>query len=192
MLTAIRSGLLAASALALLLLGAGGEKRMVYQRPLVDVRAILADDDELPPVFGGNDPDLRMDTAQPDAVAWVLTSDGSELMRFVARLEAESEGSTAVALTVEAPTKGPHGNVEQRLNDNPEIRDLYLAAMREQIASQLENRPYDMSRTYAALSRATAANIGSISREIKAAGEAGRRRDEDNIRKAYADEAAGQ
>jgi hypothetical protein len=180
-----------AAALAILCLSACGKGGVVYPRPLQDVHQVLAETDDLPPVFGSNEPDHSVDSSDPNAVTWILSKNGSEVMRFVARLEAEEPNKTRVTVTVEAPSEGPYGNMDQRLKDNKSITNLYLTAMNEQVASRLENRPFDMSKTYGALAAATAANIGNISRQMDRAAEAGRKRDEENIRKAYADEAAG-
>ena len=180
-----------AAALTLLCLSACGKDGVVYPRSVEDVHTVLADTDELPPVFGSNEPDHSVDSSDPKAVVWILSKNGSEVMRFVATLQPEEPNKTRVIVTVTAPTEGPYGNMDQRLKDNKAIRNLYLTAMNEQVASRLENRPFDMSKTYGALAAATAANIGNISRQMDAAGDAARKRDEANIRKAYADEAAG-
>jgi hypothetical protein len=180
-----------AAALALLCLSACGKGGVVYPRPLQDVHEVLAETDELPPVFGENEPDHRVDSSDPNAVAWILSKDGSEVMRFVAKLEPEEPYKTRVTVTVTAPTESPYGNMDQRLKDHKEITNLYVTAMNEQVASRLEGRPFDMSKTYGALARATAANIGNISRQMDRAAEADHKREEANIRKAYADEAAG-
>ena len=82
--------------------------------------------------------------------------------------------------------------MDQRLKDHREITNLYLTAMNEQVASRLEGRPFDMSKTYGALAAATAANIGNISRQMDAAADADHKREEANIRKAYAEEGRGQ
>ena len=181
-----------AAALAILCLGACGKEGVVYPRTVEDVHTVLTDIDELPPVFGSNEPDHRVDSSDPNAVSWILTKDGSEIMRFVATLQPEDQTKTRVILAISAPTEGPYGNMDQRLKEHKEITNLYLTAMNEQIGSRLEGRPFDITKTYGALASATAANIGTISRQMDAAAEAGRKRDEDNIRKAYAEEAAGQ
>jgi hypothetical protein len=183
---------LAAILLMAALISACSKGGVVYPRPLQDVHEVLAETDELPPVFGSDEPDHTVDSSDPNAVTWILSKDGSEVMRFVAKLEPEEPNETRVKLTLEAPTDGPHGNMEQRLKDNKSISNFYLTAMNEQIASRLENRPFDMSKTYGALAAATAANLGNISRRMDRAAEANHKRDEENIRNAYAEEAAGQ
>ena len=176
---------------AFLLVSACGDRGKVYPRPLDDVHSTLAAISELPPVFGADEPDVGVDSSDPSSVSWILTKNGTEVMRFVARLESEGQASTRVKLELSGATAGPFGNVEQRLKDHSEIRDLYMVAMDEQISSKLENRAFDASKIMAATMRAAAANVGTISNQMEAAGKAARERDEANIRKAYADEAAG-
>lgn len=172
---------------ALLLLGACGRKSYVADKPIAEVHRILSQSDELPPVFGGNDPDHHLETADPQAVAWVLTIKDDEFMRFVATLEPRSATKTAVELAVR-----PGPKFEKRVNEHPQIRDFYLAAMREQVESKLEDREYDMTRTYGAMGRALAANIGQFARNAEAAAEAERKRKKDNIGNAYPREAASE
>ena len=166
----------AVAALCLFLAGCGDAGK-VYPTTLAHMHEVLAEVDELPPVFGSRAPGLSMETADPQSVAWIVTLDGSEVMRFVAKLEPEGERSTRMVLDLVGVTTGPEGNVEQRLSDHPELRRLYLVAMREQIDSKFEERPFDVTRTYGALATATAANIGNISRQVDAAAEAGRQQD---------------
>lgn len=181
-------GVLKLTALAALLFLEGcGRKSYVTDKPVAEVHRILSQRDELPPVFGGNDPDHHMETADPQAVSWVLTIKGDDFMRFVATLEPRGPTKTAVELAVR-----PGPKFEKRVNEHPQIRDFYLAAMREQVESKLEDREYDMTRTYGAMGRAIAANMGQIARDAEAAGEAARKREKDNIRKAYEREAAGE
>jgi len=176
-----------AGLMSLLLLGACGQRAIVSEKPLTEVHALLAGADELPPVFGSAEPDLRMETEDPNAVSWVLSTKGEEVMRFVATLTPDGPTKTSVDLAVKAPPK-----FEKRLNDNASVRDFYLTAMREQVESTLEGRPYDVTRTYAAMQKAVAANIGNISRDMEAAAAADHKREADNMRKAYEREAAGE
>jgi hypothetical protein len=188
--TLMRSALPIAVAAFCLFLGACGNGK-VYPKPLSAMHDALAEVDELPPVFGSAAPAVSVDSSDPANVKWVVELDGSEVMRFVAKLEAEDDKSTRMVLELVGAKQGPRGDVEKRLEEHPELRHLYLVAMTEEIESKLEGRKFDASRTYAALAAATAANIGSISRQMDAAGEADRKRDEQNIRNAYAEEAAG-
>ena len=174
--------------LGLLLLAACGRNpSIVAERPVSEVHSLLAAADELPPVFGSNEPDLRLDTADPQAVAWILSTKNEEVMRFVATLSPEGERKTAVEIAVQAPAKS-----EKWLNDNAAVRGFYLAAMREQVASTLEARPFDLTRTYPQMQKASRANIGNIVASADAAAESGRKQARENIERAYAREAAGE
>lgn len=184
----MRALLAIAGVLAVLLPGACGRNQsIVADRPISEVHSLLAGADELPPVFGTDEPDLRMATADPNAVAWILSVKNQEIMRFVATLSPEGKRKTSIDLAVQAPPK-----FEKRLADNAAVRDFYLAAMREQVASTLEGRPFDLTHTYPHMQKAIAANIGSIAASAEAAAEASRKRDRENIERAYATEAAGQ
>lgn len=174
-----------------LVLAACGSKGTLYPKPMAEMHDALAQADDLPPVFGSNVPDLSMDSSDPSSVAWIVNLRGSEVMRFVARLQPEGNASTRMVLDLVGVTSGSNGDVAKRLQDHPELKRLYLVAMTEEIDSTLDKRAYDMSKTYPALIAATAANVGSISQQMEAAAAADHKRDEDNIRKAYADEAAG-
>jgi hypothetical protein len=182
-------GLLAiGGVLALLLVGAcGRDQSIVAERPMSEVHRLLAGADELPPVFGTDEPDLRMATADPNAVAWILSVKNQEIMRFVATLSPEGERKTSIDLAVQAPPK-----FDKRLADHAAVRDFYLAAMREQVASTLESRPFDLTHTYPHMQKAIAANIGNFAASAEAAAEASRKRERENIERAYATEAAGQ
>ena len=177
-----------AGVLALLLLGAcGRDQSIVAERPMSEVHGLLAAADELPPVFGSDEPDLRMETADPKAVAWILSVKNHEVMRFVATLSPEGERKTAVEIAVQAPPKS-----EKWLNENAAVRDFYLAAMREQVASTLEARSFDLTRTYPQMQKAVRANIGNIAASAEAAAAADRKQARVNIERAYAREAAGE
>jgi len=175
----MRASIIAAFALCLASCGSGGK---VYPTTRAHMHEVLERANELPPVFGENVPDLSMETSDPSHVSWIVSLKGSEVMRYVADLEPAGDEATRMTLHLDGSTD----EVKARMKEHPEIRNLYLVAMREEIDSTFEDRPFDITRTYGALTAATAANIGNISRQMDAAGEAARKRDEDNIRKAYA------
>lgn len=168
----------AIAATSVLCLLAACSQATVYPRPMSELHDALAAVDDLPPVFGSSVPDLVMETADPSAVSWIVTLDGSEVMRFVARLKPRSALATTMTLDLAGVTTGPRGNTEQRLEEHPEIRRLYLVSMQEQIDSTLERRPFDVTRTYGAVAAATAANIGAISRQIDRGADAARNREQ--------------
>jgi hypothetical protein len=155
---------IAAAALCLLLAGCGSGK--LYPKPFDYMHQTLVEVDDLPPVFGSAAPDLSMDTSDPNTVQWIVNVHGSEAMRFVAKLQPEGEKSTRMALDLVGVRSGENGDVEKRLEDHPELKRLYLVAMTEQIESKLEERPFDITRTYGALMAAAAANAGAIAGEV--------------------------
>jgi hypothetical protein len=179
----------AAAAMATFPIGCGGNVR-VFAKPAGEVHTILAAIDELPPVFGGDDPEVAVDAADPSRVVWVLSKQNAELMRFTAALQPVQPDRTRVTLALTGPNSGAFGNVQQRLEDHNEVRDFYVAAMNEQIASEIEARPFDITRTYGAMARATAAEAGSIADGMEAAA-AAHKRDDPNGREAAAEAAAG-
>lgn len=177
------------AALCLSLAACGQGK--VYQRPLAPMHDSLAAVKELPPVFGSAAPDVSIEASDPATVSWLVIMNNAEVMRFVAKLEPKDASSTRMTLDLIGSPADPDGKVQKRLKEHPELKHLYLVSMQEEIDSTLEGRKFDASATYGALAAATAANIGSISRQMEAAADADRKHDEANIRKAYADEAAG-
>ena len=64
--------------------------------------------------------------------------------------------------------------------------------MHEQVASTLEARPFDLTRTYPQMQKAIRANIGNIAASAEAAAQADQKRSRENIERAYAREAAGE
>ena len=185
----MRARRILAAALCLALAACGQGK--VYPKPIAHMHEVLEEIDDVPPVFGGAGPDVSMESGDLSRVEWILALDGSEVMRFVATLKPEGERKTRMMLDLRGVTTGGHGNVEDRLESHPEVRKLYLVAMTEQIEAKLEERPFDITRTYGALALATAANIGTIARGMDAAGAASKKHNAENIRRASAEGSAG-
>ena len=163
----------------------------VYPMPPGAVRGTLARTQLPPLVFGDTMPALRVETDGGSRVVWIVMRQRAEIMRFVATLSLAGDGGTRIDLALAGATTGRFGNVEQRLAANPTVRVMYLVAMREQIAAELERRPFDMTKVYPALAAATQANMGAILDRFDNSGDEFRRRDREAIEKAYRDEAAG-
>ncbi len=162
---------LLAGAIAALCLGACARSDTTYRMSPQEVHSVLAGIDELPPVFGSEEPDLRLDATDPAQVDWILIKEGAEVMRFVASLEPEQHNSTRLKVEVVGSSSGRFGKVDQWLKEHPKTKELYRTAMREQIESRLEDRPFDMSKTFPALGGAIAENIDTIAASADAAGE---------------------
>ena len=129
---------------------------------------------DLPPVFGSNPVGVQIQ-AKPAEVTWIVSIDGSELMRYTATLSAAGEGKTRVALELKGSKGGSVGDVEKRFSENPSVKNLYLVAMKEKIASAIEGRDLDMSRIYPALGAVVLANMGNM---VKSADEAAKASEE--------------
>ena len=131
------------------LVGAFRDSTGVYPVPLDRARQILSKTD-LPPIFGSNTPGIEI-LNRPSEVSWIVRDNGSEFMRFVAKLSDAGEGRTRVGLELKGVKSGPAGNVEQRFAENPSLKNVYVEAMAERIASAMEGRPLDMTKVYPAL-----------------------------------------
>jgi hypothetical protein len=151
-----------------------GERGAVYPVAPDRARQILAKTD-LPPVFGSNAPSVQIQTNKPSEVTWIVSNNGSELMRYTATLSAAGEGKTRVELELKGAKGGSAGDVEKRFAENPSIKNLYVVAMQERIASAIEGRALDMARIYPALGAAAFANMGNLR---KSADEAARASEE--------------
>lgn len=163
----------------------------VYAVPIGEARKELARTGLPPLVFGSDEPDVAVRAEGPSRIVWILHKDGAEMMRYVALLSPDGETSTRINLDLVGATQGPFRNAGERLAQNGTIRHLYLVAMEERIASALERRPFDTAKILPATAAATAANIGRISQDIDRIAEADRRRERENIERAYREEAAG-
>ena len=163
----------------------------VYAVPIGEARQVLARTGLPPLVFGSNEPDVTVRADGPSRIVWILHKDGAEMMRYVALLSPDGETSTRISLDLVGSTQGPFRNTGERLAQNGTIRNLYLVAMEERIASALERRPFDSSKIMPATMAAAAANIGRIGEDMDRIAEADRRRERENIERAYREEAAG-
>jgi hypothetical protein len=161
----------------------------VYAVPMAQVQAALMRTDLPPLVFGDHPPRMQAQVLDDTHIAFPLTKSGAEVMRYIVTLEPAENDGTRVSVDLTGPESGRFGNVRERLAGNPSVRHLYLVAMREQIASDLERRPYDASKLYAATVAATSANIPMIMEQFDRAAEEDHRRARENIDKAYRDEA---
>ena len=163
----------------------------VYAVPIGEARKVLARTGLPPLVFGSDEPDVAVRAEGPSRIVWILHEDGAEMMRYVALLSPDGETSTRISLDLVGATEGPFRQTGERLAQNGAIRNLYLVAMEERIASALERRPFNTATIMPATMAAAAANIGRISEDMDRIAEADRRRQRENIEKAYREEAAG-
>jgi hypothetical protein len=150
---------------AILVAACSQDRGAVYPVKLDRARQILSKTD-LPPVFGSNAPSVQIQANKPSEVTWIVSKNGSELMRYIATLSEAGEGRTRVGLELKGAKGGPAGDVEKRFAENPSARNLYLVAMKERIASAIEGRPLDMTKIYPALGAAAFANMGNLRKSL--------------------------
>ena len=136
--------------LALLAIGAGlvaftfwPERGQVFGLPAAEVRGILQGLGLPPHVFGSVPKKVKVLTPSPDTVVWSITEyENEEMIRYVVTLAAEGASATRVKVDVTGPTKGPFGDVAARMARNRAVRNVYVTAMKEQIAAALEQRDF--------------------------------------------------
>jgi hypothetical protein len=178
-------------AMGLLLSACGADPGKAYDQPIDTVHQALEGMEEPPMVFGREQVDFRVAESTPNRIVWTVGRGDVSRLRFEAALSADSATSTRVQVKalLAGDKPGPtQGAAPQSVET---VLALYRAAMVERIDSTLLHRDFDITALYPALAAAEAANIGTISKQMDEVGAANRKRDEDNIRKAYADEAAG-
>jgi len=175
---------------AIVLIAACTQLGARYPVPIAEARQILLKTGLPPLVFGSETPDFEVVDGGSE-VTWIVRRDGAELFRYIAHLAEEGAEATRVRVELKGVEGGPAGNTAQKLADNPKIRDMYLIAVTERVASALEHRPFEISRIYPAMTAATVANMGKINASVDAAAAASEQSDRENMEKAYRDEAAG-
>jgi hypothetical protein len=126
----------------------------------------------LPPVFGSNAPSVEIRAYKPSEITWMVSNNGSELMRYIATLSEAGDGRTRVGLELKGSKGGSAGDVEKRFAENPSAKNLYLVAMKEQIASAIEGRSFDITKVYPALGAVAVANMGNIRKSADEAAKA--------------------
>jgi hypothetical protein len=105
----------------------------VYRVSIAQARQALTTA-ELPPlVFGSEPPDVQVRDTGNSQIVWIARREGEELFRYTAQLKAEGDGATRVKVKLEG-AQGRTVNFAQKLAEHPEIRNMYLIAMEEQVA----------------------------------------------------------
>jgi hypothetical protein len=175
---------------ATLLLIACSQGGAVYHVPLPEVRRILLATGLPPYVFGTNDPAWKVQ-GDDEGVTWTIHQDGVEIFHYTAHLKQVDAQNTRVDVELVGSKHAPTGDAEKAMAEHPRIRDMYIVAIQERIASALEHRAFEIARVYPSLGVATLENMGALRKSADAAAAASERMDRENIEKAYRDEAAG-
>lgn len=177
---------------ALLLGGCGFfAKGETYAIPSATLRGMLLNTEVPLAIFGDAEVHSRAMEKGDDTVVWAVSEKtGKELLRFSAKLIPSGDGTTVVVDVL--PPEGPNKDrVAQGLADHITIRNLYHAAMTEQIDARLEGRFFDLTQIADETALATMANISTISEQMDRASRDWGRYERDNIAKAYREEGQG-
>ena len=76
-------------------------------------------------------------------LVWSITEhEDEEMMRYVVTLTAAGASATRVVVYVTKPNGAPLGNAAGNFVQNRAIRNMYVIAMKEQIAAALEQRDF--------------------------------------------------
>jgi hypothetical protein len=156
---------------AMLVAACTGDSGTVYPVSMDRARQIVSKAD-LPPVLGIKAPRVQAQSNKPTEVILVVNNNGSEMMRYTATLTEAGQGKTRIALELKGSKGGPAGDVEKRFLAHPNVRNLYLVAMKEKISSQIEGRPLDMAKINAALGGGLIGHMGDIHRSADEAAKA--------------------
>lgn len=133
--------------------------------------------------------DYTIDATDPARIIWTFKKHGVPMLDFVATLVPSGATATRITVDVTAPSNAANGEIARRLKDNSTIKNLYVTAMKEQIAAVLEKRDFNLTSIYPAMMAATAANFSELNSRFNRAIEADQKRVERNIERAYAKEA---
>jgi hypothetical protein len=181
--------------LALLLVSCSASKEKegrIYLRPAADVRAVILATDLPFPLQGTRHAAVQARRMPDGGIELALADEeGRPQMRFLAGITDLGHAKTRVVLSY-AGAGAAYGAVDKGMAAHPEIEALYLKTMREQVDAELEGRPFNNLAIGREIATAFVANAGAISRQMQAAGDEFRRRDRENIERAYAEEARGE
>lgn len=176
--------------LAVMLAGCGGGGGEVYDLPAATVRTKLMDTNLPFPLQGTSHAQMKTRKLPDGSIELALAdAKGKAQLRFVAAVKEDGD-RTRVAIDY-AGAGDAYVEADAGMKKHPEIKAVYLKAVREQVDSQLEGRAFDNMVIGPEMMVAFAANAGSIVKDMKAAGDAYRRRDKANMDAAYAREAQG-
>jgi hypothetical protein len=163
-------GTLLAVVAALLVFTFWPEHGQVFGRPAAEVRDALKGLDLPPHVFGSVPKTVRVLTPSPGTMVWSIYEYENELMRYVVTLAAEGASATRVSVDVTKPNGAPLGNAAANVVRNRAVRNIYVIAMKEQIAAALEQRDFQTVKIVLPSVIAVLVNMTYISSWLSGAG----------------------
>jgi hypothetical protein len=155
--------ILAVIGTALILVGCGAASAgQTFAIPVSEAKQILKRTEVPYDVLGSSALRSYVIEKSPTTLVWKVTLDGAEYMQFTAELGSNGATSTQVVVSLQGPASGRYVKMEKALNDNITVKNLYLAAMEEEVAAALEKRDFDILKISPQLMAATGANLGAI------------------------------
>jgi hypothetical protein len=133
-----------------------------FDIPASEAKKILLQTEVPYDVLGNSNLRANVIEKGPTTLVWKVMLDDSEFMQFTAEVTPNNHTSTQVVISVNGPTAGKYAGLEKALNDNITVKNLYLAAMQEEVAAALEKRDFDILKISPQLMAATGANLGAI------------------------------
>jgi hypothetical protein len=110
--------------------------------------------------------DLVIDASDSTRIAWIYRRNNVEIFRCIASLATEGDGKTRIWTELRGATV-PNLDIEAELRKSPARKNLYVLAMREQIASTLAKRSVDKVKLAAAIRAASDEKIREINAELE-------------------------
>ena len=132
------------------------EQGQVFGRSTAEVRGALQGLGLPPHVFGSEPKKVTLLTPSPQTMVWSITAHENEEMRYVVTLAAEGASATRVTVDVTGPARTP-------IASNRVARNLYIIAMKEQIAAALEQRSFQSYKIVLPTVIAVLVNLTAIS-----------------------------
>jgi hypothetical protein len=159
-----------------------------YSMPLERVNMVI-DHTDLPAlIFADKAANVKHWRPDQSTSIWAILGErNAELLWLVATTTAEGK-KTRVQVQVKAPESEAKELVERGLKEYAAIRELYRAALAEQIDANLNARDFNLKRISAPISRAMVVALPNVKKRFENAAAEYDRRERENIERAYANE----
>lgn len=144
-----------------------------FDIPASEAKEILLQTEAPYDVLGNSDLRSQVYEKSATTLVWTVMLGESEFMHFTAEVTPNSPTSTHVTVSLGGPAGGKYAGLEKALNDNLTVKNLYLAAMEEEVAAALEKRDFDIMKITPQLLAATGANLGGIMDRFDQVGQPG-------------------
>jgi len=139
------------------------EQAQVFDRPIGDVRSILQVVGLPPHVFGSVPKKVKVLNPSQGTMVWSISEDEREDMRYVVTLVSEGPSATRVTVDVTGRPGTPIADKGSLAIRFRAVRNIYITAMKEQIASALERRDFQTYKIVPPSAIAVLVNMATLS-----------------------------